>query len=35
MAFIKLLTHQAPAFLGGWCLLGIVAASMSTAGTYY
>jgi Na+/proline symporter len=31
-AFIKLLTHQAPPFLGGWCLFGIVAASMSTAG---
>jgi len=30
-AFIKLLTHQAPSFLGGWCLFGIVAASMSTA----
>lgn len=30
-AFIKLLTHQAPDFLGGWCLVGIVAASMSTA----
>ena len=30
-AFIKLLTHEAPAFLGAWCLVGIVAASMSTA----
>mmetsp|Transcript_4087 Transcript_4087/g.5876 ORF Transcript_4087/g.5876 Transcript_4087/m.5876 type:complete len:737 (+) Transcript_4087:428-2638(+) len=30
-AFIKLLTHEAPAFLGGWCLIGIVAASMSTS----
>ena len=30
-AFIKLLTHQAPDFLGGWCLIGIIAASMSTA----
>lgn len=30
-AFVQLLTHQAPAFLGGWCLFGIVAASMSTA----
>jgi Na+/proline symporter len=29
-AFIKLLTHQAPKFLGGWCLISIVAASMST-----
>jgi Na+/proline symporter len=27
-AFIKLLTHEAPAFLGAWCLVGIVAASM-------
>jgi solute:Na+ symporter, SSS family len=26
-----LMTHQAPSFLGGWCLVGIVAASMSTA----
>lgn len=30
-AFVKLLVNQAPAFLGGWCLIGIVAASMSTA----
>jgi hypothetical protein len=30
-AFIKLLTHEAPEFLGGWCLVGIIAASMSTA----
>ncbi|KAL3913163.1 MAG: hypothetical protein SGILL_006598 [Bacillariaceae sp.] len=30
-AFLHLLTHDAPAFLGGWCLLGIVTASMSTA----
>ena len=29
-AFIKLLTHEAPPFLGAWCLIGIVAASMST-----
>eukprot|EP00980_Cylindrotheca_fusiformis_P020078 scaffold7161_cov133-Cylindrotheca_fusiformis.AAC.1 len=29
-AFIKLLTHEAPSFLGGWCLVAIVAASMST-----
>lgn len=29
-AFIKLLTHEAPVFLGAWCLIGIVAASMST-----
>ena len=25
------MTHEAPPFLGGWCLIGIVAASMSTA----
>jgi len=31
MAFIKLLTHQTQPFLGAWCLIGIVAASMSTA----
>ncbi|KAG7347179.1 sodium:solute symporter [Nitzschia inconspicua] len=30
-AFLHLLTHDVPAFLGGWCLLGIVTASMSTA----
>lgn len=30
-AFLKLLTHQAPAWVGAWCLLGIVCASMSTA----
>jgi len=30
-AFIKVLTHNMPSFLGGWCLIGIVAASMSTA----
>jgi Na+/proline symporter len=30
-AFIKLLTHDVPSFLGGWCLFGVVAASMSTA----
>ena len=30
-AFIKLLTHEANPFLGAWCLIGIVAASMSTA----
>jgi hypothetical protein len=29
-AVIKLLTHQAPDFLGGWGLVGIIAASMST-----
>lgn len=30
-AFIKLLTHEAPKFLGAWGLVGIIAASMSTA----
>jgi Na+/proline symporter len=30
-AFLKLLTHQAPPAIGAWCLIGIVAASMSTA----
>lgn len=30
-AFIKLLTHEAPPFLGGWTLIAIVAASMSTS----
>lgn len=30
-AFIKLLTHEANPTLGAWCLIGIVAASMSTA----
>lgn len=30
-AFSQMLTHQAPPFLGGWCLIGIIAASMSTA----
>mmetsp|Transcript_29388 Transcript_29388/g.75967 ORF Transcript_29388/g.75967 Transcript_29388/m.75967 type:complete len:738 (+) Transcript_29388:123-2336(+) len=30
-AVIKLLTHEAPAFIGGWCLVAIVAASMSTS----
>ena len=29
-AFIYMLTHVVPKGLGGWCLLGIVAASMST-----
>jgi hypothetical protein len=29
-AFIKLLTHEAPTFIGAWCLVAIVAASMST-----
>ena len=31
LAFAKLLTHESNAFLGAWCLIGIVAASMSTA----
>jgi Na+/proline symporter len=30
-AFIKLLTHQVSPFLGAWGLIGIIAASMSTA----
>jgi Na+/proline symporter len=30
-AFIQLLTNQAPAWIGAWCLIGICAASMSTA----
>ena len=30
-AFIKFLTHNVPEWLGAWCLIGIVAASMSTA----
>jgi hypothetical protein len=30
-AFLKLLTHEAPSFLGGWCLVGIINASMSTS----
>eukprot|EP00529_Nitzschia_sp_RCC80_P014061 CAMPEP_0113474276 /NCGR_PEP_ID=MMETSP0014_2-20120614/18494_1 /TAXON_ID=2857 /ORGANISM="Nitzschia sp." /LENGTH=743 /DNA_ID=CAMNT_0000367105 /DNA_START=176 /DNA_END=2407 /DNA_ORIENTATION=- /assembly_acc=CAM_ASM_000159 len=30
-AFLHLVTHETPAFLGAWCLLGIVTASMSTA----
>ncbi len=29
-AFIKYLTNEVPAFLGGWCLIGLVAASMSS-----
>lgn len=31
LAFIKLATVQAPPVIGAWCLIGIVAASMSTA----
>lgn len=31
LAFVKMLTHQIPALLGAWCMIGIVAASMSTA----
>ena len=31
LAFLHLVTHETPAFLGAWCLLGIVTASMSTA----
>jgi hypothetical protein len=30
-AFMHLLTHDVPPFIGGWCMLGIVTASMSTA----
>eukprot|EP00562_Extubocellulus_spinifer_P003685 CAMPEP_0178538068 /NCGR_PEP_ID=MMETSP0696-20121128/36917_1 /TAXON_ID=265572 /ORGANISM="Extubocellulus spinifer, Strain CCMP396" /LENGTH=745 /DNA_ID=CAMNT_0020170321 /DNA_START=16 /DNA_END=2254 /DNA_ORIENTATION=- len=30
-AFLQYLTNIAPSFLGGWCLIGIFAASMSTA----
>lgn len=30
-AFLQLLTQKAPAVLGGWCLMGLVAASMSTS----
>lgn len=30
LAYVKLLTHEAPSFLGAWALIGIVAASMST-----
>ena len=30
-AFSKLMTNQVPPYLGAWCLMGIVAASMSTA----
>lgn len=31
-AVVKLLAHQAPAFVGGWTLIGLIAASLSTAG---
>lgn len=31
LAFIRFLTTQAPGFLGGWCLFGLLAASMSTS----
>jgi hypothetical protein len=31
VAFMKLATNQAPPVIGAWCLIGIVAASMSTA----
>jgi Na+/proline symporter len=30
-AFMKMMTQYAPQYLGGWCLIGIVSASMSTA----
>jgi hypothetical protein len=29
-AFMMLMTHQAPPVLGAWCMMGIIAASMST-----
>ena len=31
VGFLNLLTNQAPGWVGGWCMIGIVAASMSTA----
>jgi Na+/proline symporter len=31
MAFPMLLTHQVPSIIGAWCMVGIVAASLSTA----
>lgn len=31
LAFLKLLSHHVPAWVGGWCMVGIIAASMSTA----
>jgi len=31
LAFIKLATHDVPGWIGGWCLIGIIAAAMSTA----
>jgi hypothetical protein len=31
IAFLKLLTQQVSPFLGGWCLIGIMAATMSTS----
>jgi Na+/proline symporter len=30
-AFLKLLTHQAPPFIGAWCMIGLICATMSTA----
>ena len=30
-AFLRLLANQAPPVLGGWCFIGIISASMSTA----
>lgn len=30
-AFVKMMTHDIPPFLGGWCLIGLVAATMSTS----
>lgn len=31
VGFLRLATNQAPSFLGAWCFIGIVAATMSTA----
>ena len=31
VAFLRLLTEHAPPVLGGWCMVGIMAATMSTA----
>lgn len=31
LAFVKLLTHETNPALGAWCMIGIVAASLSTA----
>ena len=31
VAFLRLATNQAPTFVGAWCLIGLVTATMSTA----